>query len=99
MFWIHGGGYTTGDATDMIYGPGKLLDRDIILVTVQYRLGPLGSMTLGNDQVAGNQAVWDQREGRYHAVLRECASGFSVFCYGIQNLNLKKHICKMKTTE
>ena len=44
--------------------PRYLLDRDVILVTVQYRLGPLGSLNLGDDSAAGNQALWDQKLGK-----------------------------------
>lgn len=61
MFWIHGGGYVFGGGSDKLYGPEFLLDRDIILVSVYYRLGSLGSLNLGNDHAAGNQALWDQR--------------------------------------
>jgi carboxylesterase type B len=45
MVWIHGGSWFmssgNGGLTD-IYGPRYLLDRDIILVTINYRLGPFG---------------------------------------------------------
>lgn len=62
MVWIHGGGYVLGEASDKIYGPGFLLDRDVILVSVYYRLGALGSLNLEDDTLAaGNQALWDQR--------------------------------------
>ncbi len=64
MVWIHGGGFTSGDASNKIYGPKLLLDKDVILVTIQYRLGPFGSLNLGNQFVSGNQALWDQREGK-----------------------------------
>ena len=40
MVFIHGGGYTTGSSTE--YPPHVLLNEDIVLVTVQYRLGILG---------------------------------------------------------
>ena len=33
---------------------------DVILVTINYRLGPLGFLTLGNDDAPGNQGLWDQ---------------------------------------
>ena len=61
MVWFHGGGFTSGQAS--MYGPEHLLDRDVILVTVNYRLGPLGFFTLGNEEVPGNQGMWDQYEG------------------------------------
>ena len=61
MVWFHGGGFTSGQAS--MYGPEHLLDKDVILVTVNYRLGPLGFFTLGNEEVPGNQGMWDQYEG------------------------------------
>ena len=45
MVYIHGGGFITGDSG--MYGPKYLLERDVILVTVNYRLGPLGFLNLG----------------------------------------------------
>ena len=48
MVWIHGGAFYMGSGngvTDM-FGPGYLLDRDIVLVTLNYRLGPLGANLL-----------------------------------------------------
>ena len=68
MVWIHGGGFMTGESN--LYGPSYLLDRNVILVTLNYRLGPLGFLNLGGNakdhgHVAhGNQGLWDQREGR-----------------------------------
>jgi carboxylesterase type B len=45
MVWIHGGSWFmssgNGGLAD-IYGPRYFLDRDIVLVTINYRLGPLG---------------------------------------------------------
>ena len=41
MFWIHGGGHSVGESKN--YKGDKLLeDHDVVLVTVNYRLGPLG---------------------------------------------------------
>ena len=50
MVWIHGGGwfYGSGNGNSDIYGPGLFVDRDIVLVTVNYRLGPFGKK-LKND--------------------------------------------------
>lgn len=40
LFWIHGGAFQFGTGTMM--GGKYLMDHDIILVTFNYRLGPLG---------------------------------------------------------
>lgn len=37
MVWFHGGGWMCGGS--VMYGPDYLLDRDIVLVTTNYRLG------------------------------------------------------------
>lgn len=55
MVWVHGGGFVSGDGSDILYGPRNLLDRDVILVTFNYRLGPLGSLTLDIDGAAGGR--------------------------------------------
>ncbi len=43
MFWIHGGGNSMGDGGSPIYD-GSLLasEQDVVVVTINYRLGPLG---------------------------------------------------------
>ena len=45
MVFIHGGGLVTGESG--MYGPKYLLERNVILVTLNYRLGPLGFLNLG----------------------------------------------------
>ena len=62
MVWYHGGGFVTGESSDTMYGPGALLDKDVILVTVNYRLGIFGFLTLGTEEIPGNQGMWDQLE-------------------------------------
>jgi len=34
-----------GDGTDTSYGPQYLLQEDIVVVTLNYRLGPLGEVS------------------------------------------------------
>ena len=41
-------------AGDM-HGPQFLIDYDVIIVTVNYRLGPLGQLSLDTGLVSGNQ--------------------------------------------
>lgn len=42
MFWIHGGGFTMGSSNTDIYGPEYLITGDIVLVSLNYRLGIFG---------------------------------------------------------
>ena len=43
MVWIHGGAFMFGSGDDVLYGPDYLLKKDIVLVTLNYRLGVLGA--------------------------------------------------------
>lgn len=40
IFWLHGGAFQFGSGKG--FGPRYLLSGDVILVTVNYRLGPFG---------------------------------------------------------
>lgn len=43
MFWIHGGGNSIGEAATSIYSGARLSrEHDVVLVSINYRLGPLG---------------------------------------------------------
>lgn len=42
MVWIHGGGFVFGSGSDTIYGPDFLVEQNAIVITFNYRLGPLG---------------------------------------------------------
>ena len=54
MFWVYGGGFIMGDATEENYLPGPLLEtKEVIVVTGNYRVGPLGFMCLEDDTVPG----------------------------------------------
>ena len=59
MVFVHGGGYFAGSASPGVYGPEYMMDHGVILVTVNYRLGPFGFLSLGDDTIPGNQGLWD----------------------------------------
>lgn len=61
LVWIHGGGYQTGTGHKDLYGPRLLVEHDIILVSINYRLGPYGFMSVDSPEVSGNQGLKDQR--------------------------------------
>lgn len=42
MVWIHGGGFTSGSGNKDIYSPDFLMSRDVVIVSMNYRLGALG---------------------------------------------------------
>ncbi|KDR06604.1 venom carboxylesterase-6-like [Zootermopsis nevadensis] len=56
--YFHGGAWQYGWGHE--YGPKILMDRDAVLVTVTYRLGPLGFLSTGDDIVPGNMGLKDQ---------------------------------------
>ncbi|XP_077292735.1 juvenile hormone esterase-like [Arctopsyche grandis] len=58
MVFFHGGGFYEGSAR--LYPPNYLLEHDVVLVVVQYRLGPLGFMSLDTDGISGNVGLMDQ---------------------------------------
>lgn len=47
MVWIPGGGFTSGHGGMRLYGPKYLMDKDVVLVTINYRIGILGGDILG----------------------------------------------------
>ena len=43
MFWIHGGGFVTGEGGSDFYDGTRLVNQgDVVVVTINYRLGPFG---------------------------------------------------------
>ncbi|OWF39888.1 carboxylesterase 1F-like [Mizuhopecten yessoensis] len=60
MIWVHGGAYMLGQAS--LYDATLLVtEGDVIVVTVNYRLGALGFLSTGDDAARGNYGLWDQR--------------------------------------
>ncbi|MDD3428472.1 MAG: carboxylesterase family protein [Oscillospiraceae bacterium] len=46
FFWIHGGGYFNGCGTMNYYDGTEFVNKDVILVTINYRLGAMGFLAL-----------------------------------------------------
>lgn len=62
MVYIHGGGFAFGSGNSDLQGPDLLLNRDgVCVVTLNYRLGVLGFMSLGTPDYSGNQGLKDQQ--------------------------------------
>lgn len=60
MFWIHGGALIRGSGGKSWYGPEFLMDKNVVLVTINYRLGALGFLSLENGLAPGNMGLRDQ---------------------------------------
>ncbi|XP_067648578.1 glutactin-like [Eurosta solidaginis] len=57
MFYIYGGGFYNGSASN--HPPYYLLEKDMVLVVVQYRVGALGWLTTLTDEMPGNAPLMD----------------------------------------
>uniref|UniRef100_A0A8D9DZ52 Carboxylesterase 1C n=1 Tax=Cacopsylla melanoneura TaxID=428564 RepID=A0A8D9DZ52_9HEMI len=57
IFYIHGGSFRVGSAHNMT--PNYLLENNVVLVTIQYRLGCLGFLSLETDEIPGNMGFLD----------------------------------------
>ena len=61
MIWIHGGGYTIGTSTiDLYNGLTLAAMNDVIVASMNYRLGALGFLYLGTEEAPGNMGLYDQ---------------------------------------
>ncbi len=67
MVWIHGGGFRSGSGSQIFYDGGDFANDGVILVTINYRLGPLGffahpALTAADqaDAPLGNYGIMDQ---------------------------------------
>ena len=63
MVWIHGGGYTFGEAS--YYHGSRLAHRGMIVVSIQYRLGIFGFLSSWKNgavgETSGNFGLLDQQ--------------------------------------
>jgi para-nitrobenzyl esterase len=74
MVWIHGGGFTTGSAADIVptskdhlwYDGKAFAEHGVVVVTINYRLGVMGffphKQLPDEDSPLGNQGLLDQRK-------------------------------------
>lgn len=69
MIWIHSGAFSIGSgsqlaalylSTDNIYSGNHLALRDVVVVTLNYRLGVFGFLYGNRTDCPGNQGFWDQ---------------------------------------
>jgi len=66
MVWIHGGGFSIGSGSQRLYDGSRFAANGIVLVTINYRLGPFGFMAHpalsaeSPEGVSGNYGLLDQ---------------------------------------
>lgn len=64
MVWIHGGSHQAGAGSTSIYQSNGLVEKGVVLVTINYRLGPLGYLAhpalTEADGTSGNYGLLDQ---------------------------------------
>lgn len=60
IVYIHGGGFMCGSSHRKTYSPDYFLDHDVILVTTNYRVGPLGFLSTEDANCPGNFGLKDQ---------------------------------------
>ena len=60
LFYIHGGAYSGGAA--VLYPSDILALQGVVVVVIQYRLGPFGFLTTGDSAAPGNFGMLDQVE-------------------------------------
>lgn len=60
MVFIHGGGFHLGSSSIKNFGPEYFMDNEVVLVTLQYRLGVFGFLSTGDEVVPGNMGLKDQ---------------------------------------
>ncbi|XP_017772568.1 PREDICTED: venom carboxylesterase-6-like [Nicrophorus vespilloides] len=60
MVWIHGGAFMTGSSKQQIYGPDYLIEKNVVVVTINYRLGVFGFLSTEDISSPGNYGLKDQ---------------------------------------
>uniref|UniRef100_A0A182QUV2 Carboxylic ester hydrolase n=1 Tax=Anopheles farauti TaxID=69004 RepID=A0A182QUV2_9DIPT len=62
MLWIHGGAFMRGSSGTEMYGPDYLIQKDVVLVTFNYRIGAFGFLSFESKELAipGNGGLKDQ---------------------------------------
>ncbi len=60
LVWIHGGAFIFGGAA--VYDPSYLMEEDVVVVVLQYRLNIFGFLSMEDAEAPGNYGMLDQVE-------------------------------------
>lgn len=58
MVYFHGGGFSSGSAAYSEKGPHYFMEYDVLIVTVNYRLGPWGKLFFFNIHKQGVNSIF-----------------------------------------
>ncbi|CAG9765830.1 unnamed protein product [Ceutorhynchus assimilis] len=60
MVWIHGGAFRSGKSAKSFFGPDYLVEQNVVIVSLNYRLGPLSFLATSDHNLPGNLGLKDQ---------------------------------------
>lgn len=64
MFWVHGGGFVSGSGIEPVYDGSALASQEkVVVVTINYRLGVFGLLTLNETGAGAMNFLRDQIHG------------------------------------
>lgn len=59
LIWIYGGAFKFGTASNGYYDPGRFIEENVIVVTINYRMGALGFLATNTEHAPGNVGMKD----------------------------------------
>lgn len=60
MVYIHGGSFNSGSGDSTLFGPSYFMKENVVIVTLNYRLGAFGFLSTGDEVIQGNNGLKDQ---------------------------------------
>ncbi|XP_023937086.1 juvenile hormone esterase-like [Bicyclus anynana] len=60
MVFVHGGGFDFGSNSNLLFNPKYFIQKDVIVVTINYRVGAFGFLCLYGTEATGNIGLKDQ---------------------------------------
>ena len=53
LVWIYGGRFLVGTASSQVYSPHFMMDQDLVMVSIQWRVGPYGFLSTESQEAPG----------------------------------------------
>ena len=60
LVWIYGGRFLVGSASSKVYSPHFMMDHNLVMVSIQWRVGPYGFLSTEDSAAPGNYGFQDQ---------------------------------------